>query len=82
MEVLKLVEDLLKIVKEEFKISYFYRVVRSLYLFVEGEIYYRRKNVFKVFKSLFGFLKIMEEFWKNYISKIRCLNVIGNCYNR
>ncbi|XP_068705560.1 uncharacterized protein [Montipora foliosa] len=81
MEVLKLAEDSLKTVKEEFKTSHLYRVARSSYLFVEGEIYYITKNFPKALKSLFGSLKIMEELWKSHTSKTRCLNAIGNCYN-
>lgn len=50
-------------------------------MYVEGEIYFRKGSLLRVFISLYFFLEIMEDFLYNYIIIIRCLNVIGNCYN-
>ena len=81
MEVLKSAEDSLNSIHVEYKNSDLYRLTRSSFLFVEGEIHYRTGNIPRAFKSLFHSLEIMEEILKNHTSTTRCLNAIGNCYN-
>ena len=82
MEVLKMAENSLNALNDECKSSNLYRVVRSSYLFVEGEIYYRKENISRALKSLFVSLGIKQELLKKHISTTRCLNAIGNCYNK
>ena len=82
METLKMAEDSLNALNDEFKSSNLYRVVRSSYLFVEGEIYYGTRNIPRALKSLSASLGIKQELLKNHISTTRCLNAIGNCYNK
>ena len=82
MEKLKMAGDSLNALNDAFKSSNLYREVRSSYLFVEGEIYYRTGNVPRALKSLFVSLGIKQELLKKHISTTRCLNAIGNCYNK
>ena len=81
-EILKMAEDSLNALNDEFKSSNLYREVRSSYLYVEGEIYYRRGNSPSALKNLFVSLGIKQELLKNHVSTTRCLNAIGNCYNK
>lgn len=80
-DVLKLAEDSLKIVHKELKHSDPYRLAQSIFLYVEGEIYYRKGSLPRALKSLFLSLEIMEDLLENHTSTTRCLNAIGNCYN-
>ena len=82
MEVLKMADDLLISLHDELKSNNLYRVVRSSYLFVEGEIYYRTRNIPTALKSLFASLGIKQELLRKDTSTTRCLNAIGNCYNK
>lgn len=82
METVKLAEDSLKSISDDFKSSRCYRIVTSLYLFVEGEVYYRRGNIPRALRSFLNSLEIMDELLKTHTSTTRCLNAIGNCYNK
>ena len=82
MEVLKSADDLLKTVDQEYKTSELYRLTRSSYLYAEGEIYCRIGNIPRALESLNVSLSIMEDLLKNHTSTARCLNAIGNCYNK
>ena len=82
MGVLKIAEESLQKTGEEFKRSSRYRLTRSLYLYVEGEIFYRTGNIPSGLKTLFHALSIMEELLHNHTSTTNCLNAIGNCYNK
>lgn len=82
METVKLAEDSLKSISDDCKSSRGYRLVTSSYLFVEGEIYYRRRDMSRALRRLFNSLDIMEELLKTHTSTTRCLNAIGNCYNK
>ena len=83
MEVLKLAENSFNVVNTKLKGSKSYRSTQGTYLYTEGEIYYRKGSVPRALKSLYLSLEIMEGLWKNHhTSTTRCLNAIGNCYNR
>ncbi len=59
-----------------------YKLARSIYLYAEGEIYYRKGSIPRALKSLYLSLEIMEDLVKNHTSTTKCLNAIGNCYNK
>ncbi|KAJ7388346.1 hypothetical protein OS493_038286 [Desmophyllum pertusum] len=82
LEVLKMAEESLDAVQKESKGTDFFRLTRSSYLFVEGEVYYRAGNMAKALRILHRSLKIMEDILKSHTSTSRCLNAIGNCHNK
>jgi len=82
MEILRIAEDSLKTVHDELKSGDHYKLTRGSYLFVEGEICYRAGNTPKALKVLVHSLEIAEELLKSHTSTTRCLNAIGNCYNK
>ncbi|KAK2560327.1 Nephrocystin-3 [Acropora cervicornis] len=59
-----------------------FKLARSSYLFAEGEVYYVAGNFPRALKVLNKSLKIMEVLLKSHTSTSRCLNSIGNCYNK
>ena len=75
-------EESLDAVQKESKGTDFFRLTRSSYLFVEGEVYYRAGNMAKALRILHRSLKIMEDILKSHTSTSRCLNAIGNCHNK
>ena len=79
LEVLKVANASLKTVQKENKCSKFFKLTRSSYLYVQGEVYYRAGNMSKALKILHRSLKIMEDILQNHTSTTRCLNAIGNC---
>ena len=81
-EVLKKADETLKTVQEEVKRSEFFRLTRSTYLFVEGEMYWRAGNLPKALRVLHQSLHIMEDILKSHTSITRCLNAIGNCHSK
>ena len=72
----------LKTVQKETKRSKFFKLTRSSYLFVRGEVYYSAGNMAKALRNLHRSLKIMEDILQSHTSTTRCLNAIGNCHNR
>jgi len=82
MVVLRLAEEAMKQTRVEFKESDRYRLTRVLCSYVEGEISYRRGNIQRALETLFRSLEIMEELLKDHTIATRCLNAIGNCYNK
>ena len=82
MKLLRLAEDSLETVNDEFKQNDHYRLARSSFLYVEGEIYCREGNIPRALESLFSSLGVMQELLKNHTTTTRCLNSIGNCYNK
>ena len=82
IDVLKIAQGSMESTDEEFKRGGHYRFTRGLYLYVEGEIYYRTGNIPSALKTLFHALTIMEELLHNHTSTSKCLNAIGNCYNK
>ncbi|KAJ7350160.1 hypothetical protein OS493_038107 [Desmophyllum pertusum] len=82
LEVLKMAEESLDAVQKESKGTDFFRLTRSSYLFVEGEVYYRAGNMAKALRILHRSLKIMEDILKSHTSTSKCLNAIGNCHNK
>ena len=82
MKLLRLAEDSLETVNDEFKQNDHYRLARSSFLYVEGEIYCREGNHPRALESLFSSLGVMQELLKNHTTTTRCLNSIGNCYNK
>lgn len=82
IEVLKLAEISLQMGFKNLKDSRSYRFAQSTYLYVEGEIYYRKGSLPRALISLSSSLEIMEDFLQNHTSITRCLNAIGNCHNR
>ena len=81
-EVLKMANESLKTVQKETKHSEFFKLTRSSYLFVQGEVYYRAGNMAKALRILHRSLKIMEDILQSHTSTTRCLNAIGNCHNK
>ena len=57
-----------------------FKLARSSFLFVEGEVYYAGGNFPRALKVLNKSLEIMEILLKSHTSTSRCLNAIGNCY--
>ena len=82
LAVLKMANESLKLVQKENKQSDFFKLTRSSYLFVKGEVYYRAGNVAKALRILHRSLKIMDDILQSHTSTTRCLNAIGNCHNR
>ena len=82
LEVLKMAHDSLKTIRKETKGSKFFKLTRSSYFFVQGEVYYRAGNMTKALRVLHKSLKIMEDLLQNHTSTSRCLNAIGNCHNK
>ena len=72
----------LKTVQKETKRSKFFKLTRSSYLFVQGEVYYNAGNMAKALRNLHRSLKIMEDILRSHTSTTRCLNAIGNCHNK
>ena len=75
-------ENSLQMVHKNLKDSRSYRLAQSTYLFVEGEIYYRKGSLQRALTSLYLSVEIMEELLQNHTVTTRCLNAIGNCHNR
>ena len=82
LEVLKIAKESLKITQKGTKGSKFFRLTRSSYLYVKGEVYYRAGNMEKTLRILHRSLKIMEDLLHSHTSTSRCLNAIGNCHNK
>ena len=82
LEVLKMANESLKTVQKENKRSEFFKLTRSSYLFVQGEVYYRAGNMAKALRILHRSLKIMKAILQSHTSTTRCLNAIGNCHNK
>ena len=80
--VLKAAEESLDRVQNESRKTDFYKLTRSSYLYVEGEVCYKAGNLPKALKVLNRSLKIMEGLLKSHTSISRCLNAIGNCHNK
>jgi len=81
-DVLKKADESLKKVQKEVKRSELFRLTRSSYLFVQGEMYTRAGSLSKALEVLHRSLEIMEDILKSHTSITRCLNAIGNCHNR
>ncbi|KAL9961841.1 hypothetical protein ACROYT_G030868 [Oculina patagonica] len=82
LEVLKIADESLKTIHKETKGSKLFRLTRSSYLYVQGEVYYRAGNMAKSLRILHRSLKIMEDLLQSHTSTSRCLNAIGNCHNK
>ena len=82
LEVLKMADESLKTIQKETKGSKFFKLTRSSYLYVQGEVYYRAGNMAKALRVLHRSLKIMEDLLHSHTSNSRCLNAIGNCHNK
>ena len=81
-EVLKKADETLKTVQKEVKRSESFRLMRSSYLFVEGEMYWKAENLAKTLTVLHQSLEIMEDILQSHTSTTRCLNAIGNCHSK
>ena len=75
-------KELLSKVQKEIKSKESFRLTKSSYLFSRGEVYYRAGNMAKSLRILHKALKIMENILHSHTSTSRCLNAIGNCYNK
>ena len=82
LEVVKMANESLKTVQKETNRSKFFKLTRSSYLFVQGEVYYSAGNMAKALRNLHRSLKIMEDILQSHTSTTRCLNAIGNCHNK
>ena len=72
----------LKTVQKKTKRSEFFKLTRSSYLFVQGEVYHRAGNMAKALRILHRSLKIMEDILQSHTSTTRYLNAIGNCHSK
>ena len=81
-DVLKKADESLKKVQKEVERSELFRLTRSSYLFVQGEMYTRAGSLSKALEVLHKSLEIMEDILKSHTSITICLNAIGNCHNR
>ena len=81
MEVLKTAENSLQMAYNNLKDSRSYRLAQSIYLYAEGEIYFRKGSLPRALTSLHLSLEIMEDLLHNHTITTRCLNAIGNCHN-
>lgn len=72
----------MQIAYKNLKDSRSYRLAQSTYLYVEGEIYYRKGSLQRALTSLYLSREIMEDLLQNHTITTRCLNAIGNCHNR
>ena len=62
------------------KLSEFYRLSKGLYLYVEGEIYYKKRSFKKALESLESSLQCTEELRQGHTDLARRYNAIGNCH--
>ena len=82
MEVLKTAEHSLQLAHENLKDSRSYRLAQSIYLYAEGEIYFRKGSLQRALTRLYLSREIMEDLLHNHTITTRCLNAIGNCHNQ
>jgi len=80
-DVLKKADESLRKVQKEVERSELFRLTRSSYLFVQGEMYTRAGSLSKALEVLHKSLEIMEDILKSHTSITICLNAIGNCHN-
>ena len=57
-----------------------FKLTKGLFLYNEGEIYYRNKDYKNAIESLQSSLEIMEDLLKLDTNVARCYNALGNCY--
>ena len=81
MEVLKTAGNSLQMAHKNLKDSRSYRLAQSIYLYADGEIYYRKGSLPRALTSLYLSSEIMEDLLQNHTITTRCLNAIGNCHN-
>ena len=62
------------------KLSESYRLSKGLYLYIEGEIYYMKRNYKKALESLESSLQCTEELRQVHTDLARRYNAIGNCH--
>ena len=80
-EILKLAEESSLKVDKEIKKHDSYKFASATYLYVEGEISYKKGSVHEALRTLRSSLDLMEDLVGNHTSTTKCLNAIGNCYN-
>ena len=80
-EILKLAEESSLKVDKEIKKHDSYKFASATYLYVEGEISYKKGSVQEALRTLRSSLDLMEDLVGNHTSTTKCLNAIGNCYN-
>ena len=81
-DVLKEAKGILSRMSKDSRQTGSFKLARSSFLFTEGEVYYAAGNFPRALKVLNKSLKIMEVLLKSHTSTSRCLNAIGNCYNK
>ena len=81
-EVLKEPKWILSRIPKDSKKTDSFKLARSSFLFAEGQVCYVAGNFSRALKVLNKSLKIMEVLLKSHTSTSRCLNAIGNCYNK
>ena len=81
-EVLKTAENSLQMAHKNLKDSQSYRLAQSIYLYADGEIYYRKGSLPRALTCLYLCSEILEDLLQNHTITTRCLNAIGNCHNR
>ena len=80
-EILKLAEESSLKVDKEIKNHDSYKFASATYLYVKGEISYKKGSVQEALRTLRSSLDLMEDLVGNHTSTTKCLNAIGNCYN-
>ena len=81
-DVLKEAKVILSRMSKDMRKTDSFKLARSSFLFAEGEVYYVAGNFPRALKVLNKSLKIMEVLLKSHTRTSRCLNAIGNCYNK
>ncbi|KAJ7318900.1 hypothetical protein OS493_037026 [Desmophyllum pertusum] len=66
--------------KVQDKSSESYRLSKGLYLYSEGEAYYKNRDYKKSLESLESSLTFTEELLSDHTDIARCYNAIGNCH--
>ena len=66
--------------KVQDKSSESYRLSKGLYLYSEGEAYYKNRDYKKSLESLESSLTFTEELLSDHTDLARCYNAIGNCH--
>ena len=57
-----------------------FKLTQGLYLYLEGEIYYKNRDYHKAIERLESSLDLMESEFKLDTNLARCYNALGNCY--
>ncbi|PFX16465.1 Tetratricopeptide repeat protein 28 [Stylophora pistillata] len=80
-DILKLADESFLKVDKRMENGTPYRFASASYLYVAGEIFYKKGSVQEALRNFHSSLDLMEELVGNHTSTTKCLNAIGNCHN-